>query len=231
MKYEVADEFITDSYTGTYKTADGKEEELTIVYRLYVPAQTEGVPMVIAMHGSGESGNDGVANIVANEIATCWASPEWQAKNPCYVFAPQWPNADVSNDLELRDAWLGVYHDMFAEMIARYQPSKTYMATLSKDSRLGFRYLTLYPNAFDAAIMCCGALQNSDLSGVTEMPVWLAHADVDIVNDSQNSVDAHNQMLAAGNTNVRLTIVPGVGHGVWQNVYGNAQYMDWLFVQ
>lgn len=237
VKYAVVDDFIADTYTGTYQDAEGNSVEVKIAYRLYIPAQTEGAAMVVTMHGSGESGSDGVAHVVSNEISECWADPAWQAKHPCYVFAPQWPDSNVSNDLELRDSYLAVYHDMIEEMIAKYQPSKTYLATLSMGSRLGFRYLTLYPEAFDAALMCCGAMQNADLSGVTDKPIWLVHAVSDFVNASQNSMDAYNQLVAAGNKNVRLTIMTDEGmggvfsHAVWQFVFGSDLYMDWLFAQ
>ena len=237
VHYAVVDDFITDTYTGTYQDAEGKDVEVNIVYRLYVPAKTEGAALVVTMHGSGESGDNGISHVTSNQISSCWADPAWQAEHPCYVFAPQWPNSDVSNDLELRESYLAIYHDMIEEIVAKYQPSKTYLATLSMGSRLGFRYLTLYPEAFDAALMCCGAMQNADLSGVTDKPIWLVHAVSDFVNASQNSVDAYNQLTAAGNPNVKLTLITDEGmngvfsHAVWQYVFGNPQYMNWLFAQ
>lgn len=236
ISYDIIDDFITDTYTGSYKNAAGEDVELSIVYRLYTPKNVEGqIPLVLTMHGSGESGSDGIAHVTASQIASCWADPAWQADHPCYVFAPQWPDADVSNDLELRDSYLAVYHDMITEMQQKLNPSKTYLASLSMGSRLGFRFQTLYPNFFDAAIMCCGAMQNSDLSGVTETPVWLVHAIDDPVNAAQNSVDAYNQMIAAGNKDVELTLITEEGmdgffpHASWQEIFGNRNAMNWLF--
>lgn len=238
VSYDIIDEFITDTYTGSYVNAEGETVELSIVYRLYTPSDVEGeIPLVITMHGSGESGSDGVAHVTASQIATCWADPEWQAEHPCYVFAPQWPESDVSNNLDLRDYYLAVYHDMITELQQKLNPSKTYLASLSMGSRLGFRFQTLYPNFFDAAVMCCGAMQNADLSGVTETPIWLVHAVADPVNVCQNSVDAYNQMIAAGNQNVNLTIITAEGmnglfpHASWQLTYGNPEIMEWLFAE
>ncbi len=237
VTYGVIDDFVTGEYVGTFQNAEGTDTEVRVVTRLYIPENAQGAPLVVTMHGSGESGSDGNAHVISNQIAQCWADPAWQAEHPCYVFAPQWPESDVSNDLEVRDGYLKVYHDMLAEVIAEYQPSKVYLATLSMGSRLGFRYLTLYPGEFDAALMCCGALQNADLSAVTDKPVWLVHAVSDFVNASQNSVDAYNQLTAAGNGNVRLTLFTDEGmnglfsHAVWQKVFGDRLYMDWLFAQ
>ena len=237
IRYETVDDFMVGSYTGKALDAAGQETEITIGYRLYVPSEAENVPLVVTMHGSGESGSDGLAHMTGNQISVCWADPAWQAAHPCIVLAPQWPNSDMSNDLEHRDSWLAVYHDMIAEIAGQYQPSKMYLATLSMGSRLGFRYLTLYPEAFDAALMCCGAMQNADLSAVTDKPIWLVHAVSDFVNASQNSVDAYNQLIAANNTNAHLTLMTDAGmngvfsHAVWQYVFGNPQYMEWLFAQ
>lgn len=78
-------------------------------------------------------------------------------------------------------------------------------------------------------------MQNSDLSGVTETPVWLVHAVADPVNAAQSSVDAYNQMIAAGNKDVHLTLITAEGmnglfpHASWQQVFGNADMMNWLF--
>ncbi len=237
VRYAIVDEFSQDTFVGTAKDADGNDVEVKVVYRLYVPEYAENVPLVVTMHGSGESGDNGLAHVTSNQLSVCWADPTWQAEHPCIVFAPQWPDSDMSNNLELRDGYLAVYHEMIGKIIETYKPSKTYLATLSMGSRLGFRYLTLYPEAFDAALMCCGAMQNADLSAVTEKPVWLVHAVSDFVNASQNSVDAYNQLTAAGNPNVRLTLITDEGmhgvfsHAVWQHVFGNPTYMNWLFAQ
>ena len=53
VRYAVVSDFITDTYTGTYNDAEGNEKELSVVYRLYVHAKTEGVALVISIHGYG----------------------------------------------------------------------------------------------------------------------------------------------------------------------------------
>lgn len=238
IAYDIVDEFELNTYTGSYTDAEGKTVELSIVYRLYAPENAQGLPLVVTMHGSGESGNDGLAHVTASQIATCWADPAWQAENPCIVFAPQWPNSDVSNDLELRDKYLEVYKAMIEELQAKYTPAKTYLATLSMGSRVGFRYLNLYPETFDACLMVCGAKQNADLSKLSDKPIWLVHAVSDFVNKSQDSVDLFNQLVyEAGNENAHLTLLTdekmnGVfAHASWQFVFGNEEYMEWLFQQ
>lgn len=239
IRYAVEENFSQGVYHGSYLDEDGKEVALDIVYRLYEPENPTGeaLPLVFTMHGAGESGNDSVKHMVASRLSTCWAEDEWQSEHPCYVLAPQWPESDVSNDLELRDKYLAVYHDMVEQFRAEHAVSKTYLACLSMGARLGLRYLTIMPEEFDAVLMTCPKLQNADLTGLSDTPIWIIHAVSDFVNPAQNSVDAWAQLMEAGNENARLTLLTDAqmgsvpSHGSWQFVFGEAEYMQWLFEQ
>jgi predicted peptidase len=60
-------------------------------YRLFRPATTEKVPLVLYLHGSGGLGDDnqkqmGLGNIFGTRV---WALPENQKNFPCYVVVPQ----------------------------------------------------------------------------------------------------------------------------------------------
>ena len=85
--------------------------------------------------------------------------------------------------------------------------------------------------------MCCGAIQNADLTNLSEKPVWLVHAVSDIVNNVAGSIEAYKQMRAAGNKKVKLTLLTDAGmfgvfnHASWQHVMGDWTYMTWLFEQ
>lgn len=239
IRYAVEEDFSEGVYHGSYLDDDGKEVALDIVYRLYEPENPTGeaLPLVFTMHGAGESGSDGVKHMVASRLSTCWAEDEWQTEHPCYVLAPQWPDSDVSNDLELRDKYIAVYHDMIEQFRAEHAVSKTYLACLSMGGRIGLRYLTIYPNEFTAVLMCCPKMQNADLTELSDTPIWLIHAVSDFVNPAQNSVDAWAQLMEAGNENAHLTLLTDAqmgdvpSHGSWQFVFGNADYMQWLFEQ
>ena len=64
----------------------------SLPYRLFVPDAldtTARYPLVLALHGAGERGDDNNTHIIAYRIATAWADPVNQAKYPCLVAAPQ----------------------------------------------------------------------------------------------------------------------------------------------
>lgn len=238
VRYDIADEFRQGACTAAFVDAAGQHVEASIVYRLYVPENPHGLPLVIALHGSGESGSDGLAHITASQLATCWADPAWQADHPCIILAPQWPDSGASNDPVLRDQYLALYRALIGELQAQYAPARTYLAALSMGTRLGLRYMSLYPDDVDAALLVCGSKGDADLSALTDPPIWLVHAASDAVVDAQGSVDAYHQLSCeAGNPNVRLTLLTdekmkGISsHAAWQLVFGNEEYMEWLFRQ
>ena len=78
----------------------------TIPYRLFIPKinNNKKVPLVIALHGSGERGDDNQKQIEYHRLATAWADPINQKENPCFVAAPQcpasnrWVDVDWKND-------------------------------------------------------------------------------------------------------------------------------------
>lgn len=62
----------------------------TMDYMLFTPETVEGksYPLVIFLHGAGERGTD-PRLALANSGGYTFASPDWQAKHPCYIAAPQ----------------------------------------------------------------------------------------------------------------------------------------------
>ena len=85
--------FEADDYIAGSVTSEGGVETL---YRLYIPEgyeaadeSLEDLPLVIWLHGSGESGTDNEEQLLANRGALNFSSKEAQAAHPCFVLAPQ----------------------------------------------------------------------------------------------------------------------------------------------
>ena len=55
------------------------------------PAQRDGFPLVVFLHGGGERGANNISQITANQGAVAFAKPERQASDPSYVLAAQVP--------------------------------------------------------------------------------------------------------------------------------------------
>ncbi|GHU08396.1 hypothetical protein FACS1894151_04220 [Spirochaetia bacterium] len=88
---EVVDEFIPGNYTDP-------ETNITIRYRLFVPEgyrdkqkELPDLPVVLFLHGAGESGFDNRSQVSSYRQAQEYLKPEAQAENPCFVLMPQCP--------------------------------------------------------------------------------------------------------------------------------------------
>ncbi len=57
----------------------------TIPYRLFTPANNNNakLPLIIALHGSGERGVDNKKQIEFHKLATAWVDSTNQAEHPC----------------------------------------------------------------------------------------------------------------------------------------------------
>jgi predicted peptidase len=68
----------------------------TMHYRLFVPAgynTSQKYPIVVALHGIGEKGNNNTAQIYNEELPQPWIRDSVQAKHPHFVMVPQCPSS------------------------------------------------------------------------------------------------------------------------------------------
>lgn len=244
-----ADKFARESHTfkGT-----------TLPYRIFIP---EGMdvkkkyPLVLALHGLGECGSDNNMQITANKMATSWAEPAIQSKNPCYVIAPQCPST-YSN-------WtsgpvVDVLFNMVDSALAKYNIDKdrVYITGLSLGGNGTWNCLCLRPDLFAAAVPIAGWGNTWQASLIKDIPIWNFHGQADnvvTVANSRNMVEAFTTLgIDAVYTNcyyLDTRIMPilkfnneikahssliytelyGYSHDVWDYAYNNKTMFDWVF--
>lgn len=88
---EVADELKRESYVDA-------DTGIEIKYNLFIPEgyeekaeDMENVPIVLFLHGGGETGYDNRAQAVCYRQVEEYMTPEAQAENPCFIMMPQAP--------------------------------------------------------------------------------------------------------------------------------------------
>ncbi len=72
----------------------------TLKYNLFVPEDYDpkrSYPLVLFMHDAGATSNDPLTTLRQGLGAVVWASPEDQAKRPCFVLAPQYASPTVDD--------------------------------------------------------------------------------------------------------------------------------------
>jgi predicted peptidase len=216
----------------------------TYAYAVYVPRAydpSSSWPLVLFLHGAGESGTDGAKMLIQGiGSAMQWNIDAW----PAIVIFPQKPTEDA--EWEQHDAAL---MEMLARARARYRidPGRLYLTGLSQGGHgswvLGARHADLWA----AIVPVCGyaASRRSakrDLpppydGGAAELaallratPVWAFHGEADDVVPVKETKDLVAALEHAGGR-PRVTVLPGVGHAAWDRAYGDPELPRWLFAQ
>lgn len=243
---------VTDSFKAqTYSSETGSK----IDYRIYEPKTETGkkYPLVIFLHGNGERGSNGVTQLLGNAGATVWASAENQAKNPCFVLAPQ-------NPLVLSGKWLekSVYEttlELIKSVISNplIDTNRIYITGVSMGGFGTWGFIQRNPDLFAAALPVCGAGDLTKVEVIKNQAIWAFHAADDpvvkvtgeiglympefMMNGTRDMVDA---LKALGSTKVKYTeyeagyvampLAP-MAHFSWVPAYGTQEAIDWMFKQ
>lgn len=229
-------------------TVDGVEFR----YVIYVPREfdrSRSWPILLALHGGGEYGSDGIrpsAGRLATEIRV---HPE---RFPAIVIFPQ-AHADGTPGWQMKggEAALAAVDKAIAEFHG--DASRVYLTGYSAGGN-GAWYLAFHhKERFAAAVVVCGFVSKftGKTSGVSypqiapasspdiyfavakqvsTLPIWIFHGDA----DKSVSVEESRKMFAALKAlgaNVQYTELPGVEHNAWDAAYTNVEMLSWLFRQ
>jgi predicted peptidase len=218
-------------------------------YQVYVPREyrpSTAWPIILALHGAGERGNDG---LLQTQVGLGSAIRRHADRYPAIVVFPQRsPNAtwqDFGATLAL-----AALDRSIAEF--KTDPSRVYLTGLSMGGNGAWYLAYRNPDRFAALVVVCGFVSGrtgasgssyaaiapasaSDPFGevaqrVARLPIWIFHGDADKsvpVEESRNMAAA----LKAIGANVQYTELPGVGHNSWDPAYEMEALAKWLFEQ
>jgi predicted esterase len=206
----------------------------TLPYRLYVPPAYDPArswPIVVFLHGGGARGSDNEQQLGLIG-ATIWAEPEHQARNPCFILAPQSPVGWVGFDLELpTGSMLTVLEILDAlEQEFNIDTSREYITGYSMGGRGTWGAITVAPNRFAAAAPMAGRTVPSRARLLVHMPIWVWHG----AEDATIPVDYSHLMVQALRdlgANPRFTEYRDQGHAIMPEAYPTPLLHDWLFAQ
>jgi lysophospholipase L1-like esterase/predicted esterase len=232
--------FLIKTYT------DSSKYSHSMPYRLFVPANynaQQTYPLVIFFHGAGERGTDNTAQLTANQGATVWVEPYYQANHPCFVIAPQcpaseqwvdtpWGNGSYNLDNVPISDEMQMALDIITQTRVDYNIDSTriYSAGLSMGGYGTWNVNLLNSQLFAAAIPICGAGDPNKASRLTAKPIWAFHGDADPTVPVAGSRDMINALRTAGG-NPKYTEFPGVGHDCWVQAFTDPYLIDWAFAQ
>jgi poly(3-hydroxybutyrate) depolymerase len=224
-------------------------------YRIFIPDNYQPsvrYPLVLCLHGSGESGTDNIAQLQANKMATAWVDSPVQAKNPCFVIAPQCPSADSwGGEIAALNGLLDSLSREFS-----IDSNQIYITGLSMGGYGTWQMITTYPHRFAAAVPMSGGWDSSMAYLAKDMPIWDFHGDIDPtvpVSESRKMITALENlgrmavytnchaydctglpdslvaMYVRSHADLFYTEYQGGGHVIWDQAYTTPLLSTWLF--
>lgn len=225
-------------------------QSVSYKYEVFVPANWtphRKWPVILALHGSGERGSDG---LLETDVGIGTAIRTDRETFEAIVVMPQcakglWWLLPPMDDLAMT---------ALAEAIKEFHgdPHRVYLTGLSMGGYGAWHLAQQHPRTFAALVVICGGIRPSataqkaipalvkltppDLpksyleaaQRVGKVPVWIFHgADDKIipVTESQRMSEAMKQVGAE----VHYTEFPGVGHASWDKAYDEPKLFPWLF--
>jgi len=212
----------------TYDDSYGYGKIGELPYRYLVPRDydsTKAYPLLIFLHGIGESGND-------NERQLTWGAQIFQrdsirSRYPAFVVFPQ-----CKRDVYWFERWgmhhLGMLMDSLNEKYL-FDSARTYIAGLSMGAYGTYAMVAEHPEVFAAAIAISGS-GDAKKSGIMTKPAWwIVAGEKDEIVSSNKSKSIANALMRHG-ADVRLTIYPNAGHKEsWEYAFNEPDFCYWLF--
>ncbi len=202
------------------------EKDGDVLYRLYSPKSSTPRPLILFLHGGGESGYDNVMQMVG----TVGAMKLAESYPDMYVMAPQAPSDPTPRDLNKmllkqtfktafgngkygwsREYLAGVC-DVIRKMIADGQvdPSRVYVTGLSMGGGGTLRMMSVGAGLFTAAAPICPTMTPETyeiLRGLVDAKIWISTAYVDhTIYRHKYIVDGIMELKEKGNKDAHLTL-------------------------
>ncbi|WP_298714945.1 dienelactone hydrolase family protein [Chitinophaga sp.] len=211
---------------GLHAAAQQSPAKLTVELR-YLLALPEGYdadtarrwPLLIFLHGSGESGMD-------LEKVKAHGPPRLIDAGKKFPFIVVSPQSD-------QGGWdPGMLHKLLLDLKKnhRVDAERVYMTGLSMGGFGSWEFASRYPNELAALVPICGGGQPESAWKMRYVPVWCFHGAKDNVvqlSASARMIDA----LKPYQPGVKFTVYPEAGHDSWTETYNNDSLYTWLLAQ
>jgi predicted peptidase len=219
--------------------------------RLHVPADYSSDPatlrpLILFLHGAGESGTNNVAQINGNIDNLLTAAKARDA----FLYAPQ-TNSGWENPIQFTRA-MTMIDRAIAEQ--RVDPNRIYVTGLSMGGGGAWNFLNQFPDRVAATVPICGVYPafGFEPSNVVNEPIWAFHGRNDTTVPVQVTRDVVNSLLIEAGLpipeypptinnvfgpietfdnpplDLHYTDYRG-GHGIWPQVYNRPDLYDWMF--
>lgn len=180
------------------------------------------VPLIVFLHGSGESGTD-------LERVKKWGPPAIAETNPDFPFMVVSPQAPEPTGWDV-----GQLKAMLDDVLARYNVDRhrVYLTGLSMGGYGAWEMAMRHPDYFAAVAPICGGGVPRYAFRLKNIPTWVFHGAKDMAVPESESASMVQALRAAGG-NVKYTMLPEAGHiEAWVYAYdAKTGLFDWFLQQ
>lgn len=149
----------------------------TLKYNLFVPKgydPAKRYPLVLFMHDAGVTGPDPLSTLRQGLGAVVWASPEEQAKHPCFVLAPQYETIIV-DDTSIASSALDTTIHLIEALAAQYSldRGRLYTTGQSGGAMMSLAMDIKYPGFFAASLIVAGQWDPAKAAPLGSQKLWI----------------------------------------------------------
>ncbi|MBQ1615323.1 MAG: hypothetical protein IIT82_06315 [Selenomonas sp.] len=241
---------------------DPKQNNAQLMYNLYIPENYDpqkAYPLVLFMHDAGTVSPENMATLYQGKGAVAWTTPEWQAKHPCFVLAPQYDTVIVNDDYQYGPELDRTIH-LVKDLLDKYNIDKKriYNTGQSMGGMTSIAMDVKYPDFFAASYLVACKWDEKVTAPLGAQNIWAVAAGGDpgaspsmtkILNGlEQNGAKVLRQTLdlTAPQTEINkqaanmivpdchiyYTLYNGGSHrSTWQHAYDLQPAMEWIFAQ
>ena len=177
-------------------------------------------PMVMFLHGSGESGAD-VQKVKVH------GPPKLVEQGKKFPFILVSPQSDFGSGWNVDQLYLLL---LDLKKNKRVDDKRIYLTGLSMGGFGTWALAIKHPEEFAAIAPVCGGGDTSNSWKLRYMPIWNFHGAKDDVVPPSGSNNMINS-IRRYNNNIRYTLYPDANHNSWDATYNNDSVYIWLLAQ
>jgi predicted peptidase len=204
-----------------HKDPDGKEAKFIV----FVPHSYTGdkaFPLILFLHGKGESGSDG------KKQATAGLGNHIRKVEKTFPFITVFPQSQ-------HESWAAKSEDgqralAILEQVKKkfnVDPQRIYLSGLSMGGFGVWNMAAAHPDMWAAIVPICGGGNPNTADKIKDIPCWCFHGGADSVVPVKRSREMIDALKKAGGNPI-YTEYPGVDHNSWDRAYSTEKLYTWL---
>jgi len=208
---------------------------------------TKEYPLVVFLHGKGESGNDNEKQLIHG--AKLFLDKTNRENFPAIVIFPQcdtnsfWGNVQMITDEQEKMEFYFTEEKNASKSMQlliefldnlknkyRIKQDQIYVMGLSMGGMGTFELVSRLPKVFAAAVPICGGANTGIVKKLKHTNWWVFHGAKDEVVPYELSENMVN-IMKKNKINVRYTLYPNANHNSWDLAFSEPDLLSWMFSQ